>query len=149
MPRATRLSLTFLGIAVFLAISFVLARWLTTESRERSAVFDLLKAQARGAPRAMLADLDGCVRSPSCRAQVEANAARLRRAGNVKILAYDSKTAYTLGAAEGLTRVAWTVIDNGLPVVQCVDVRRGGNVLTGRTVTLRRLSAPIGRQSPC
>src|SRR5947208_3416430 len=97
----------------------------------------------------MLADLDGCVRSPSCRAQVEANAARLRRAGNVKILAYDSKTAYTLGAAEGLTRVAWTVIDNGLPVVQCVDVRRGGNVLTGRTVTLRRLSAPIGRQSPC
>ena len=67
----------------------------------------------------------------------------------MKILAYDSKTAYTLGAAEGLTRVAWTVIDNGLPVVQCVDVRRGGNVLTGRTVTLRRLSAPIGRQSPC
>jgi len=149
VPRATRISLIALAVLLFLAISFFLARWLTTESRERSAVFDLLRAQAKGDARAMLADLDGCARNPACRAQVEANAARLRRRGDVKILAYDSKTAYTLGAAEGLTRVAWTVIDKGLLVVQCVDVKRGGNLLTGRTVTLLRVSAPIGRQSPC
>jgi hypothetical protein len=149
VPRATRISVIVLATVLFLAISFFLARWLTTESQERNDVFDLLKAQARGDARAMLADLDGCADSAACRAEVEANAARLRRSGNVKILAYDSKTSYTLGAAEGLTRVAWTVVDNGLPVVQCVDVRRGGNVLTGRTVSLRRLSAPIGRQSAC
>jgi hypothetical protein len=149
VSRATRISLIVLAVFVFLAISFLLARWLTTESRERSAVYDLLKAQARGDAGAMLARLDGCAANAGCRAQVQANAARLRRSGDLKILAYDSNTAYTLGAAEGLTRVAWTVVDNGLPVVQCVDVRRGGNVFTGRTLTLRRISAPIRRQSAC
>jgi hypothetical protein len=67
----------------------------------------------------------------------------------VKILAYQSATAYALGGAQGRTRVAWTVIDRGLPVVQCVDVERAGSVLAGRTITLRRLSLPIGGQSSC
>jgi hypothetical protein len=97
----------------------------------------------------MLQRLDGCRADPACRALTQRNAARLRRPGDVKIFAYQSGTAYALGAASGLTRIAWGIVDHGLPVVQCVRVRREGNALTGRRVTLQRLSAPIGHESPC
>jgi hypothetical protein len=135
------------GVVAFLAISLVLARYLTTENRERDAVYALLKDQARGDARAMLARLDGC--DARCRAAVQSDARRLKRPGEVKILAYDSSTSYALGGASGPTRVAWTIINRQLPVVQCVEVRRGGNVLTGATISLRRLSVPIDRQGTC
>jgi hypothetical protein len=135
------------GVVAFLAISFVLARYLTTENRERDAVYGLLRDQARGDAKAMLARLDGC--DARCRANVQADARRLARPGDVKILAYDSSTSYALGGASGPTRVAWTIVNRQLPVVQCVEVVRGGNVLTGATISLRRLSVPIDRQGTC
>lgn len=125
----------------------LLARFLTTENRERSAIHDLLVAQAAGDARAMLDQLEDC--DAACRTTVEANARELDRPGEPKILNLRSDTAYALGSATGLTRVAWTVLDEGLPVVQCVEVRRGGNALTGRTVTLLRISAPIGNEASC
>ncbi len=149
MSRRTLTALAATGVVVFLGVSFLIARWLTTENRERNAVFALLKDQARGDAPAMLTRLDDCAREPRCAATVRANARRLRRAGEVKILSYESGTSYALGTATGVTRVAWTVVDRGLPVVQCVAVDREGTVLAGRVVTLRRLSPPIGRQSPC
>jgi hypothetical protein len=135
------------GVVAFLAISFVLARYLLTENRERDAVLALLQDQARGDAGAMLKRLDDC--DARCRAAVQSNASRLKRQGQVKILAYDSSTSYALGGASGPTRVAWTIIDRQLPVVQCVEVVRGGNVLTGATISLRRLSVPIDRQGTC
>ncbi|HSD78045.1 MAG TPA: hypothetical protein VLA98_11595 [Solirubrobacteraceae bacterium] len=133
----------------FLAVSALLARWLTTEGRERDAVTGLLRAQARGDARAMLARLDGCAADARCAALARRNARRLRRPGRLEILRYDSATSYAIGAASGPTRVVWRVVGRGLPVVQCVEVRRGGSVLAGRSVTLRRLGAPIGRESSC
>jgi hypothetical protein len=138
-----------LGVVVFLAVSFELARYLNTETQERNAVFDLLKEQARGDAAAMIGRIDGCAADPRCRATATRNAKRLRRAGEVKILAYDSETAYALGGKRGPTRVAWTVIDRGLPVVQCVEVERTGTVLAGRAIRLRALSPPIDRQGTC
>jgi hypothetical protein len=138
-----------LGVVVFLAVSFELARYLNTETQERNAVFDLLKAQARGDAAAMIDRIDGCAADPRCRATATRNARRLRRAGEVKILAYDSETADALGGKRGPTRVAWTVIDRGLPVVQCVEVERTGTVLAGRAIRLRALSPPIDRQGTC
>jgi beta-lactamase class A len=135
------------GALAFLVVSFLLARYLTTENRERDAVYALLRDQARGDAAAMLARLDGC--DARCRAAVQADARRLRRPGTVKILSYDSSTAYALGGASGPTRVAWTIVDRQLPVVQCVEVQRTGNVLTGRAINLRRLSVPIDRQGTC
>ena len=149
MSRRAVIPLAVVGVLVFLAISLLLARYLNTESEERGAVFALLQAQARGDARAMLRHLDGCSQDPGCVRTTRANATRLKRPGDVKILAYDSKTAYALGSASGPTRVAWTVIDRGLPVVQCVAVDRTGTVLTGRAIRLRRLSPPIDRQGTC
>jgi hypothetical protein len=146
-----RVVIPFVVVAalLFLAVSALLARYLNTESQERGAVFALLQAQARGDADAMLERLDGCAGDPRCVATTRRNARRLKRPGEVKILAYDSATSYALGAARGPTRVAWTVIDRGLPVVQCVEVQRRGTVLAGRAIVLRRLSAPIDRQGSC
>jgi hypothetical protein len=108
----------------------------------------LLQAEARGDSAAMLAQLHGCS-TAACRATVERSARALRRRGAVKIVSYESATAYALGAATGDTRVAWTSLQQGLVVVQCVTVRRGGSALAGRSVTLLRISAPIDRQGSC
>jgi hypothetical protein len=133
---------------IFLAISLGIARWLTAENRERDDVYALLEFQARGDARGMLVALTGCAEDRRCRAQVERNARRLKRDGVVKILAYDSSTAYALGSATGPTRVAWGA-GRALPVVQCVMVERQGNALGGRRVLLRRVSAPIDPQGSC
>ena len=145
--RAKLFTAIAVGVVAFLAISFELARYLTTENTERDDVYALLRDQARGDANAMLARLRAC--DARCQGTVRANARRLARAGTVKILAYNSSTSYALGGATGPTRVAWTIIDRQLPVVQCVQVQRTGNVLTGRGINLLRLSAPIDRTGTC
>ena len=148
MSRPVRLLAIGLGILAFLAVSAVLARWLSTENAERDAIFDLLRAQARGDAATMLARLPGCSARPGCRASVQSNATRLRMPGDLKILTSTSHTAYTLTGATGRTRVAWKVPSH-LPVVQCVLVRRTGNVLSGLSVTLLDLGPPIPGTSEC
>ena len=61
----------------------------------------------------------------------------------VKIIRLDSQTAYSLSPTEGWTRVVWARDERSVPVVQCVRVRRGGNPVTGMTVTLLHLQAPL------
>jgi hypothetical protein len=143
-----RWPLITLAVIVFLAISAVLARWLSTEGVERDKVHTLLQAEARGDAAAMLRQLHDC-NDAACRAIVERNARTLRRRGDVKIVSYESGTSYALGAATGKTRVAWTSLQQGLVEVQCVTVRRAGSALAGRSVTLLRISAPIDRQGSC
>jgi hypothetical protein len=146
VSRRTKL-LSAAGVVLFLGISLLLARYLSTENTERDAIYALLRDQARGDVPGMLRRLDGC--DASCRTAVESNARRLKRPGDVKILAYDSSTSYALGGASGPTRVAWTIVNRQLPVVQCVEVQRTGSVLTGRAINLRRLSAPINSTGSC
>jgi hypothetical protein len=138
------------AVVLFLAVSFLLARFLSTENTERDDELALIQAQARGDVAGMLAQLSGCAKQPSCVAAVRANASnpRLRRAGAVKILSLKSSTAYALTSTSGKTRLAWTVIGT-LPVVQCVEVRRTGNFVKGMTISLLSLSAPIPNEADC
>ncbi len=151
-PAQRRLARRLLGVGVILVLvlSAVLARFLTAENVERNDDETLIEAQARGDVSGMLDQLHGCRQSPSCVATVKANASnpRLRRSGEVKILQLESPTAYSLFGATGKTRLAWTVIGT-LPVVQCVDVRRTGNLLSGIHVQLVGLSAPIANEGSC
>jgi hypothetical protein len=133
---------------VFLAISGLLARFLSTENTERDEVLAVLGAQARGDVAGMLAGLDRCGEQPACAAAERKNATAMRRPGAVKILSLKSPTAYSLTGAHGRTRVAWTVIGM-LPVVQCVEVRRTGDIVRGMTVSLRYLSPPIANEANC
>jgi hypothetical protein len=151
-PRRRRLlrALLAVGIVVVLAVGAVLARFLSVENAERADDLALIQAEASGDAAAMLDRLSGCRESRSCVASVTANAANphVRRAGGVKILQLEASTAYAPFGATGETRLAWTVIGT-LPVVQCVDVRRSGNFLSGIHVQLIGLSAPIGGEGVC
>ncbi len=98
----------------------------------------------------MLQAMDpACRGTASCAAQVRRNAARLRLPGDLKILNLRSDTAYALGSATGQTRIVWVVLNRGLPTVQCATVRREGNALAGRSISVLALSAPIDRESSC
>jgi hypothetical protein len=133
---------------LFVAISGLLARFLSAEGVERDDIVAVLQAQAAGNVQAMLAHQAGCRERPACVARTRANARTLRRRGAVKILTLSSPTAHTLTGATGKTRVAWTVIGKP-PVVQCVEVRRTGSFLQGITVTLLSIGAPIANEADC
>ncbi len=147
--RALR-ALLAVGVVLVLLVGAVLARFLSVENAERSDEVALVQAEVKGDLAGMLDQLSGCRKSPSCLATAEANASnsRLRRSGEVKILQLESPTAYSLSGATGRTRLAWTVIGT-LPVVQCVDVRRTGNILSGIHVHLIAISAPIAGEGRC
>jgi hypothetical protein len=148
LPRRRLAIAGAVGLVLFLAISALLARYLSTENAERADVLALLRAEAAGDADAMIARLAGCRAHAGCVAQARRNATTLRWPGSVKILTLSSPTAYAVTGASGTTRVAWTVIGR-LPTVQCVGVRRGGNFLTGLSVTLTALSAPIQGEADC
>ena len=135
------------GLFVLLGLSFLLARGLTGSSAERGAVVDVLEAQAHGDADAVLAKLPACRAEPACVRVTQARVAELRRAGEVEILSYEPSTRLSLTRRTGSGRVAWRA-GPGLPVVQCVRVRREGP-LTGGGVTLLALSDPIGLEDPC
>lgn len=147
--RGRRLAVAAVAAVAFVAVSLVLARWLSTENRERDTILGVLRAEARGDAAAVARRLEGCASDPRCRARVAAIVSRVRRPGEVKILRLDSGTSYALGSKTGTTRVAWGIVDRGLPVIQCVVVRRKGSLLAGHSITLLRLSRPIGRESSC
>jgi hypothetical protein len=136
------------GVVLFVAISGLLARFLSAEGVERDDIFAVLQAQAAGNVQGMLDGQAGCRQRPSCVATTRANATNLRRSGAVKILTLTSPTAHSLTSATGKTRVAWTVIGKS-PVVQCAQVRRTGSFLAGITVTLVSISAPIPNEADC
>jgi hypothetical protein len=147
-PAALKRLALIAGVLLFVAISGLLARFLSVENAERDKEATLLQAQARGDAKAMVTQLSGCRESAACVASVTANASRLHRPGTVKILSLKSRTAYSLTGATGKTRVAWTVI-GGLPVVQCVEVQRTGNFVGGIHIRLLSLSAPIANEADC
>jgi hypothetical protein len=144
LRRRPRLLLVVPLVVVFLAAAFVVARFLTLENRERDAIFALVRDESMGDAAAVLARLEAC--DAACAAKVRATTARVRATSDVdevKIARLDSGTSYSLGTAEGWSRVVWVATTDARPVVQCVRVRRHGSPLTGRSVSLLRVTAPL------
>lgn len=144
--RHRRWAVVVVAVVLFLVVSALLSRWLGTENAEREAVLDVLQAQARGDANRMLRDID--CQDDACAARVRANARELRAPGDVTIVRIDSATSHALTSRTGQTRVVW-ITPGRLTTVQCVLVKRTGTPLSGQSVTLRDLSAPIGRQAAC
>src|SRR5579884_1458346 len=135
MRRLRLLALSFLALVVFLIISAVLARVLTVDGAERTAIDSLLVAEAQGDAPAMIRQIKGCQDNPACRERVAENVASLARSGAVKILELNPSAGFSLGSTLGTARVAWRA-GNSLPIVQCVRVRRAGNAFSGLHVEL-------------
>lgn len=148
--RVRRRLLVAIGVIVFLVLSALLARFLTSDNLEREEDVALIEAEARGDATGVIAKLSGCRENPSCVALQQKNASnpRMHRAGAAKILSLTSATANSPTGATGKTRLAWTVLGQ-LPVVQCIEVKRSGNALTGVHVALLSLSAPINNEADC
>ena len=141
LAQRRRLIVIAAATLVVLVVGFVAARWLTTENRERDAVFALLEREAAGDAPGVLRRLDAC--DAACAAKVRAFLPRVTGLGAVKIARLDSGTSYSLGTSTQTTRVVWVHGVDSRPIVQCVVVRRSGGPLTGRSVSLLRLSAPL------
>jgi len=146
VPRGPKILLIGAGVVVFLVISGLLARFLAVENVERQDVLTLIEAEAAGDATGMLSQLHAC--SGTCPAVVRSDAAKLRGAGAVKILAYQSATSHALGSRTGQARIAWK-LGSRLPDVQCVTVRRTGNPVSGITVALLRIGPPIPLTNDC
>jgi hypothetical protein len=144
-----KLVLILLVVALFLAASAALARVLSASSAERAAIGELVAVQARGDAAGVVRRLDGCAAAPACSARQRANVGRLRRPGETKLFRLDPSTRMSLGEVREITRVAWGVPGRGRPVVQCVGVRRTGDVVSGFAVALTSLSRPIGAETDC
>jgi hypothetical protein len=148
MRRPARILLLALGLVAFLLISLGLARVLSANGAEQSAILALLRAQARGDASAIVNRIDGCDRRPLCVADARATAAHLRAPGKVELVRLDASTSFSLGGHDGVARVVWKT-PSRTTVVQCVAVHRGGDVVGGLSVELRALSRPIGHQAAC
>src|SRR3954468_11795066 len=107
MRRPARILLLALGLLAFLAISLVLARVLSANGSEQSAILALLRAQARGDADAMVGRIEGCARRPACVAAARATAARLRASGKVVLVRLDASTSFSFGGHDGVARVVW------------------------------------------
>jgi hypothetical protein len=149
VPRSLKLTIIALAVLVFIAVSAGLARVLSANNAERGAIASLLDAQARGDGPAMARLIEGCAPGSACAARQQANAAKLRRAGDVKIALLTPSSRFLLGEKRGVTRVAWSIIGTGQTHVQCVGVHRTGNVVSGMGVELTSLSAPINNEADC
>ncbi len=147
MRRARVLIPLVFGLFVFVGISLLLARGLTGGGDERASVLALVRAEASGDADAVLARLPACRREPACAQTTRGRVADLRRPGRVQILTYTPSTRLALTRKVGTARVAWRA-GEGLPVVQCVRVRRDGP-LTGGGVELLSVSAPIAPEGGC
>jgi len=145
--RARVLIPLLFGLFFFIGLSILLARGLTGSGTERSDVRELVTAQARGDADAVLALLPACRREPACARATRDRVAELRRDGRVEILTYTPSARLALTRKVGTGRVAWRA-EKGLPVVQCVRVRRDGP-LTGGAVELLSVSAPIASDGGC
>jgi hypothetical protein len=70
------------------------------------------------------------------------------RSGQVRVLRVDQPARFALGSRTSSIRVVWRS-GKRLPVVQCVRVRRSGDLLAGFDVRVLAVSAPIERERSC
>jgi hypothetical protein len=137
-----------LGILVFLAVSGLLARVFSADSAERSAITTLVQAEARGDQRAIVKQIKGCSKNSACRARAASDAHALKHRGSVAILQLEPSTGFSITSTVGQARVAWKA-GRSLPIVQCVRVRRAGNVVSGLRIELLAVSARLKGSASC
>jgi hypothetical protein len=137
-----------IAVILFVVISALLARAFSADGAERSAVTSLVKAEARGDANGIIDRIEGCRTSRACRSRAAYDAHRLRHPGAISILQIQPSTGFSLTSTLGYARVAWNV-GGSLPIVQCVKVRRAGDVLRGLRIELLWLTVKLRGDASC
>lgn len=145
-----RLYVFLIGVAIlgFFLVSALLARVFSADGAEQSAITELVRAEARGDVPGAVARIRGCRESAACQARVSRAETELRRPGKVSILQLQTSSGFSLTSTQGTARVAYT-IGSSLPIVQCVRVRRAGDVLKGLQIELLKISLRIKSDADC
>jgi hypothetical protein len=146
--RRLYIGLIVLGIVVFVLVSGMLARAFSVDGAERGAITSLVQAEARGDQAGVVASIQGCTARPACRARVAGKVAPLRHAGAVSIIQIQPSAGFSLGSTSGTARVVWSA-GGSLPVVQCVQVRHAGNVISGLHVELQAVTRRLQTDADC
>jgi hypothetical protein len=146
--RSRLLALIAAAVVLFLFISALLARAFSVDGAERSAITAVVQAEGRGDTAAVVARIADCGAQSACLIRVRTDVAALHRPGSVSILTINTSSSFSLTGSTGTARVAWTV-GSSLPIVQCLRVRRTGNVLSGLRVELLELSVRIPSNQDC
>jgi hypothetical protein len=146
--RAYMIGLIALGVVLFLVISAFLARVLSLGGAEDTALTQLVRDEARGDLAAVVSDIRGCRSDRACQARAAANIAGLKHQGSIQIAEINGSAGFSLTSTVGTARVAW-VAGNSLPRVQCVRVRRAGDVLSGFRIELLKVSLRIKSSADC
>ena len=124
------------------------ARAFSADGAERTALTSLVQAEAHGDIPDALGRIEHCQTDASCRARVRTDAGALKQPGAVSILQIQPSTGFSLGGSTGTARVAFR-IGNSRAFVQCVRVRRAGDVLRGLRIELLSVSAPLNGDAAC
>ena len=148
MQRRTKITVIVFGTFLFLGISLLLAKALVGTGGERSAVLEILRAEAAGDADEVLERMPRCARNPTCASVTRERTAKLRRPGKVEILNYTPSTQAAFVNVTGTGRVAWRTQEKRFPVVQCVVIKREGP-LTGGRVEVVSISNPVGLEANC
>jgi hypothetical protein len=148
MRRPTVIAAVAAGLVIFLVLSALLARALSVGGAEDAAITDLVRAEATGSPAAVESLIGGCAAQAACRRRAASVAAALRHPGTISIIQIQPSAGFSLGPTSGTARVAW-LAGSSLPRVQCVRVAHRGNVLSGFTVVLERVSLRIASNADC
>lgn len=149
MSRPARIGLILAGLLVFVAGSLAVGRILAARGAERSLLEGVIRDQAKGDANALADGLPNCGTGTKCRAETQALVAKVGGPGKpLEILQITGGAGSGPGAAEGVARIAWHTGDS-LPVVQCVAVKKSGNVVSGFTLSVERVSKPIAREGAC
>jgi hypothetical protein len=139
MRRRYVIASILLAVVLFVVISVLVARAIGVGDAQTAAINELVRAEARGDTRSVVGLIDGCASDAACRARAATLTATLHGSGNVSILQVSPSANVAVSGSVGTARVAWT-LGSSLPRVQCVRVRNAGNVLSGFTIELVRVS---------
>lgn len=148
MRRRTLISLIAAAVVLFVVISVLVAHAVGVGDAQTAAVTDLVRAEARGDTATVISLIDGCKQNTACRARAAQLTTTLKRQGAVSVLQVTPSTNFSVTGSVGTARVAW-LAGNSLPRVQCVRVRNAGNVFSGFTIELQRITGRLASNAEC
>lgn len=116
---------------------------------ERVLVEQIIRAQAKGDTAALIKDLPDCGAGTKCNKQITALVKRVQGPTlTLETLQITRGAGFGAGGATGVARIAWH-LGKRLPVVQCLGIKRTGNVISGFAIHLTSVSNPIAREGAC
>ncbi|MCX6393965.1 MAG: hypothetical protein NTY57_03820 [Solirubrobacterales bacterium] len=149
MSRPARIALIFAGVVAFIVISLGVGRMLGARDSERVLVEQIIRAQAKGDTAALIKDLPDCGAGTKCNKQITALVKRVQGPTlTLETLQITRGAGFGAGGATGVARIAWH-LGKRLPVVQCLGIKRTGNVISGFAIHLTSVSNPIAREGAC